>query len=424
MTNVLGQEGASSNDTPALALAEAREAIFTAVHPLASEIVALNEAEQRITAADVAAVIAQPSFNESTRDGFVIGAGAGSGQATQWFRIGDEIAAGSPSQHILPPGTACRIMTGGCIPDGGTRVVPFEECVERDGAVRVAAHLLQAKTTFIRQVGSEISQGQRLIAAGTALSAEHLALMAACAIPAVAVSRRPVVGYVCTGSELIPAEQLLAAGQKVSSNAFLLRGMIASAGGCPKNMGIVPDDKADLVDLFTKAAADSHLDVLITTGGMGPGKYDLVERAFVKAGGEVVFNAIAMRPGKSMLFGRLGQTLVFGLPGPPHAVRTLLHTLVGLALYSLQGITGQWPKKIQAQLQHQINIKAHDVMQLKSGVLVDGQGRWSVRIAQRLEMGNCFIVLPAGQTHSLADGLVDVYLALDSSRPHFWQCGQ
>ena len=310
-------------------------------------------------------------------------------------------------------------MTGGVVPEGSTRVVPFEDCVEQDGAVAIAAHSLAAKATFIRKTGSEINQGERLVAGGTILLADHLALLASCGVQAVAVRKRPEVGYVCTGSELIAGDQILSDGQKVSSNSFLLRGMIASAGGRPKNMGIVSDNASDLLDLFTIAMADSDLDTLITTGGMGPGKYDLVEKAFVLAGGKVIFNAIAMRPGKAFLFGTLGRTLFFGLPGPPNAVRTLLHELVGPALYALQGIKSKLPRNIQAYLQHQIHVKRNDVLQLKDGVLTVNKGRCAVRLPERLEVGNCFIVLPSGQADYDEGDLVDVHLALGQLGGHF-----
>lgn len=395
-----------------LSLQQAKATIVAAVHPLPSEIVALSKAQHRISAADIAAVLSLPSFDESTRDGFVISVIDGSGQTAERYRIGHEIPAGKPSGQMLHPGTACRIMTGGLVPQGSTRVVPFEDCVEQDGVVSVLARALSTRATFIRKTGSEISEGERLIAGGTVLLPDHLALLASCGIQMVSVRKRPVVGYVCTGSELIVGDELLADGQKVSSNSFLLQGMIASTGGCPKNMGIKPDDAADLLALFATAKVDIDLDALITTGGMGPGKYDLVERSFREAGGKVIFNALAMRPGKSFLFGTLGRTLVFGLPGPPHAVRTLLHELVGPALYALQGIKDEWPKSIQAHLHHQIHMKRNDVVQIKDGVLAVDKGRCSVRFPERLETGNCFIVLPSGQTHYDAGELVEVHLAL------------
>ena len=400
-------------DIDILSLQQARERILRADLSLPSEIVTLCEAQRRITSADVAASIPHPSFDESTRDGFVISVMGNSGRSEDRYRIVQEIPAGKPFEQILLPGTACRIMTGGMVPEGSTRVVPFEDCVEHDGAVTITARALPVKATFIRKAGSDISQGERLIAGGTLLLADHLALLASCGVQAVAVSKRPEVGYVCTGSELISGDQIISDGQKVSSNSFLLRGMIVSAAGCPKNIGIIRDDAADLLDLFTTVTADGQLDALITTGGMGPGKYDLVEKSFVSAGGKVVFNAIAMRPGKAFLFGTLGRTLFFGLPGPPHAVRTLLHELVGPALYALQGVKDAWPRTIQAYLDHQIHIKRSDVMQLKDGVLTVDKGRCSVRFPEQLERGNCFIVLPAGQANYAEGDLVEVHFVFD-----------
>jgi molybdopterin molybdotransferase len=303
-------------------------------------------------------------------------------------------------------------MTWGCVPEGSTRVVPYEDCVEQNGIVTITASALCRKTTYIRKTGSEIAQGTQLVAGGVALQAGHLALLASCGVDVVSVVARPVVGYVCTGSELITGGDELQAGQKISSNAFLLGGLLASVNAGAVNMGIVQDKAQDLLDLFARVQAD-HLDAMITTGGMGPGKYDLVERAFVEAGGTVIFNAIAMRPGKSFLFGTLGHTLFFGLPGPPHAVRTLLNELVAPALLAMQGVKDSWPKKVQAHLQHQVNIKRNDVLHLKDGVLMLKEGRCFVRPAEALEMGNCFILLPPGKEQYRVGELVDVHLAVD-----------
>ncbi len=414
----------NKNNPDTCSLQRAKQIILATIHPLPGEIVDLSEAQQRITSSAVAAALSLPSYDESARDGFVIRVIEGSGQKLEHYKVEHEIPAGQPSGKILLPGTAGRIMTGGCVPEGSTRVVPFEDCGEQDGVISVAASALQTKATFIRKIGSEITHGEKLIAGGVELQAGHLALLATCGIQSVPVVRRPAVAYVCTGSELISGAEKMVTGQKVSSNSFLLRALIAQVGGCPVNMGIVSDSADALVDLFTRVRVEQKLQAMLTTGGMGPGKYDLVEKAFIEAGGKVLFNAIAMRPGKSILFGTLGQTLFFGLPGPPHAVRTLLNELVGPALYAMQGIQGEWPRKVQACLQHQISIKRNDVLQLKDGVLVVEEGMFSVRFAGRLEVGNCFMVLPPGQVYYPEGDLVEVHVALDQCASHFWQFGQ
>ncbi len=414
-----------NNDNKICSLEKAQQIILDTIRQLPGKVVVLHEARQRLAACDVAAVTPRPGFDEATRDGYVIPhpAAVGSDATVHRYAVVDEIPAGKPSLQTLMSGTACRIMTGGCVPKAAARVVPFEECVEENGSVVIADHALRQLETFIRKTGSEIALGELLVPAGAVLQADHLALLASCGMHSVAVAARPVVGYVCTGSELAAPAEELEIGQKVSSNSFLLAGLLASVGARPVNMGLIKDSKQELLDLFTRVRSDQP-DVLITTGGMGPGKYDLVEKTFAAAGGRVLFNALAMRPGQSVLFGLLGRTLLFGLPGPPHAVRTLLHELVGPTLLAMQGIKDPWPKKIAAHVLHQIKIKQHTVLRLKDAVLVLQDGRCSVRFAGHLEMPNCLITLEPGRSMYSEGELVQVHLPHDLSCSYFWQCGQ
>lgn len=400
-----------NNDNKSCSLEKAQQIIFRTLKQLPGEVVVLHEARQRIVVSGVAAVTPRPAFDESTRDGYVIPhpAVVGSDMTVHRYAIVDEIPAGKPSLKTLATGTACRIMTGGCVPKAAARVVPFEECVEQNGSVVIADHALQAAETFIKKTGSEIALGELLVPAGEVLRADHLALLASCGMHSVEVAARPVVGYVCTGSELAAPAEELEIGQKVSSNSFLLGGLLASVGARPVNMGLIQDSEQQLLDLFAGVRADQP-DVLITTGGMGPGKYDLVEKTFAASGGRVLFNALAMRPGQSVLFGLLGRTLLFGLPGPPHAVRTLLHELVGPTLLAMQGKKDPWPKKIAAHVLHRIKLKPHRVLRLKDAVLVLQDGRCSVRFTGRLEMPNCLILLEPGRSAYSEGDLVPVHL--------------
>jgi molybdopterin molybdotransferase len=391
-------------------LQKAHRIILNNIKSKSGEIIVLQEARRRIVSGDIAAVTPQPSFDESTRDGYVIFLYPGSEEKPNNYEIVGEIPAGKPYLNSLVPGTACRIMTGGCVPKGSTRVVPFEDCIEQNGTVIVADPSLLPAETFIKKTGSEIAGGEILVPGGVALQAGHLALLASCGMHSVEVAARPLAGHVCTGSELTATSEGLEIGQKVSSNSFLIDGLLAAVGARPVNMGIIKDTERDVLDLFAKVRTD-ELDVMITTGGMGPGKYDLVERVFVEAGGKVLFNSLSMRPGKSVLFGILGRTLVFGLPGPPYAVRALLNELVGPALLAMQGAKGLWPEEAQAHLLHRINIKRNDILRLKDGVLTFSEGKCLVRFAGRLEIPNCFILLPPGQSHYSEGALVEVHLA-------------
>ena len=382
-------------DDKTCTLTQARRLILEHFRRLSPENVELRASLGRRTFADILAPKPVPHFAESTRDGYVVPS-AGDGNGARRYRIVDEIAAGrvQPAGRLVP-GTACRIMTGGRVPEGGERVVPFEQCVEEDGQVTIPERLLRLPATFIRPAGSEIAQGERLIGGGLRLQGEHLEILASCGVPSVAVFARPGAGYFCTGSELKNSGTGLQNGQKVSSNSLLLEGILASYGATLRDFGIAGDTFAELSAMFA-GAGEWGGQVVVSTGGMGPGKYDLVEKAFLAAGGLVFFNGLAMRPGRRLLFGELGQTLFFALPGPPPAVRTLLHTLVGPALLAMQGLEDAGPKKTQAALLHPLEIRNHDFLQLKDGVLVLAAGRCRVRLAGRLEIPNCHILLHPG----------------------------
>jgi len=390
-------------------LQQAQEVISSTIRQLPGEVIDLRDGLHRTVHSDVAATASQPSYDESTRDGYVIPLPPGHDGGNRRFRIVGEIPAGKVYGDELLPGTSCRIMTGGCVPKGGGRVVPYEKCAEQNGELAVADHLLQSADIYIRKTGSEIAQGDILVKGGVKLQPMHLALLSSSGVRSVAVSAQPAVGFLCTGSELRSFSGGLEEGQKISSNSLLLHGLSALSGARPEDLGIVGDKTSDLLDLFIKIRG-RELDLLVSTGGLGPGKYDLVRDAFVEAGGQVILTTLDMRPGKSVLFGVLGRTLFFGLPGPPDAAQILFNVLVGPALLAMQGRDTPWLQKMQAQLQHQIKIKRDEVLRLKDGVLTLDGGRCSVRFAGKTEISNCYIVLQPGRASYSQGDLVDIYL--------------
>jgi len=392
-------------------LEKIQETILSSVKQLPAELVDLTDGLHRTVVSDVAAVIPRPSFDESMRDGYVLPLSGGGEKGIERFTIVDEIPAGKVCVDELLPGTACRIMTGGCVPKGGVRVVPQENCVEQNGEVIVENQLLPS-ALYIRKTGSEIVQSEVLVHCGVQLQPMHLALLSSSGVRSVVVSTRPSAGFLCTGSELKSLSGGLEKGHKFSSNSFLLEGLFASYGVYSEDFGIVEDNKSDLLEFFVKAKGRG-LDLLISTGGTGPGKYDLVRDAFVEAGGQVILTELEMRPGKSILFGKLGGTLFFGMPGPPFAVQTLFNLLVGPVLSAMQGREGRKPQKVQAYIQHQVTVKHNNVLRLKDGVLTLEGGRCSVRLAERFETSNCYILLQPGENHYSKSTLVDVFLAVN-----------
>jgi molybdopterin molybdotransferase len=241
----------------------------------------------------------------------------------------------------------------------------------------------------------------------------HFAQLASAGVYSVEVCRRPTVAFFCTGSELRQSSNDLGRGEKVSSNSFLLQGLLTSSGCRSEDLGIIEDNANTLYNLFNKIKKQ-RFDLIISTGGMGPGKYDLVQKAFVQAGGRVIFSALDMRPGKSTLFGTLGSSLFLGLPGPPHAVHTLFNLLTEPTVWALQGVNAPWPQKAQAYLEHSVKVKRSDVLRLKGGVVTLDGGRCTVRSPQKMEVSNCFILLSAEQDHYPEGELIEIILRAGS----------
>ncbi|BCL59444.1 molybdopterin molybdenumtransferase MoeA [Desulfomarina profundi] len=389
---------------------EVLRTLFRVLKPMSSEMIGLEDGLGRVSSASVTASFPRPLFDESVRDGYVIAETTGHGESVQRYRITGEIPAGSPYGKVLGAGTGCRIMTGGCVPEGGSRVIPHEDCREVDGDILVEKKKL-SWNIYIRRKGADISEGDVLVGRGILLQAGHLAHLASCGVQKIDVATLPVVGFFCTGSELRHMnERDLENGQKISSNSLLLRGLLDSIGIPCQDFGIIPDNRQSLLDCFL-AAKKSNVDVLISTGGMGPGKYDLVEKLFLEAGGNLIFTELGMRPGKSVLFGTLGKTLFFGLPGPPYAVQTLFNLLVVPVVFSLQGLKEQLPRKTTAYLEHDIPVKRSDLLCFKDGVLELRDGKCYVRLADRDESPNCYIMLSAGQLFFKKGEMVEICLA-------------
>ncbi len=385
--------------------------IITDENPfLSGERVAVEQALHRVALPSMAAKAALPGYDQSTRDGFVVAGGGVETEFGRLFRVVGEIPAGGKENLAMSEGTSCRIMTGGMVPTGGLRVVPQEDCEAEGDMVTISAHALGRGNTYIQTRGSRVAEGEMVVAAGTILQAEHSALLATTGHAAVEVYRKPRVGFFCTGSELVDSFAHLEPGLKISANHFLLRGLVRQFLAEGESLGIVKDVRDDLQRTLERLKTAS-LDVVISTGGMGPGKFDLLEEAFTRAGGRVIFRSLNMRPGNAILFGRLGKILFFGLPGPPDAVRTLVNEIVGPALLHLQGVKDCAPAAVQASLGHQVMVRNQGVLHLKAGILGFAEGCAHVRLAGRLEIATCFILLPPGQGVFEPGSEVTVHLA-------------
>ncbi|MCW5206219.1 molybdopterin molybdotransferase MoeA [Desulfobulbus sp. F5] len=378
-----------------LSLAEACAAITERIVPLEQECIPLTEALARVCAASTFADRPSPSCDQSARDGFALALQPlCADQAFAAFQVSGEIAAGCTTQKSLAPGQAFRIMTGAAVPTSTARVVPFEVCQEKDGKVLVPLAELARKQRHIRRQGCEVQTGQLLAAARTRLLPDHLLLLAENGCQALAVQRRPRVAVVCTGTELAQTGEPLLPGRKVSGNGTLLAALLETQH-CTCVCCLTVEDNAERITaLIEQIIERDQPDLLISTGGMGPGKFDLTEQVFARLGGVSVYNRLRVRPGRSTLFGLLDKVPFFGLPGPPPAVRLLFHELVAPAIVRLHGeeYSGGMLKK--ALLDDPAPLSQVDCTVLKGAVArVDEEGRLRVRLADRLEPINAIVHL-------------------------------
>lgn len=296
--------------------------------PVRTETVPLAEAFGRVLAAPAVARLTQPPFDCASMDGYALRAADLPGP----LRVVGEAAAGRPWQGEAQSGTALRIFTGAPVPAGYDRVVMQENCV-RDGDSVTVIDL--SGGTNIRAQGNDFAEGSAL-PAGRRLTAADIGLLAAMNVPAVTVARRPVVAILPGGDELVAPGTTPAEGQIISSNDLAVGALAAEVGAVPRLLPIARDTEASLREAF---AAAEGADLIVTIGGASVGDHDLVGRVTEGLGMERAFYKIAMRPGKPLVAGRLGDAAMLGLPGNPVSaiitgmlfMQPLLRRMQGLA---------------------------------------------------------------------------------------------
>ena len=286
----------------------AREALLRLASDMDFETIDLRQAGGRVLASDLVAGAPQPPFRASSMDGYAL---AGPAAVGAQLRVVGEAAAGRPSRGAVGPGEAIRILTGAAVPDSCDRVV-VQEAVRREGdGIRLSADT--SEDDNIRAIGKDFAAGHRL-AAGSILTPARVALAAAMGHGTVAVRRHPDVAIVMTGDELTWPSAPLSPGAIHASNGFGLAAMIDDAGARARILPIARDDAAGLAAVLTLAR---DADLVLTIGGASVGDHDLVAEVAADAGLEKAFHGVRMRPGKPLLGGRLGRSVLVGLPGNP-----------------------------------------------------------------------------------------------------------
>jgi len=314
---------------------DARSLILREAFPLPVQRRPLAQTLGLVLAEDVIAPYPLPPFDNAGMDGYAIRArdvADASPEQPVKLAIVDTVAAGQISSHRLRPNEAVRIMTGAPIPEGADAVVQAEATSEQGEYVLVREPVKPGR--HIRRAGEDVAAGERALLAGTPLGPAEIGLLASLGQAWVSVHRPPTVAIISTGSELVEVDQPLGPGQVHNSNAYTLRALCQQMGLQPDVLGIVPDDYEATKKLFEQGLAH---DVLLTTGGVSVGQFDFVKSVQDELGVERRLWGVAVKPGKPLVFGVRGGTLVFGLPGNPVSSMVSFELFVRPALLRLMG---------------------------------------------------------------------------------------
>jgi molybdopterin molybdotransferase len=368
------------------------------------ERVALPAAAGRVLAEEVRADRDQPPFDRATRDGFAVRAEEFS--AGMRLRVAGQVRAGEAwAGDSLGRGGAIEIMTGAAVPGGADAVAMIEHVEQGGGEVWAATGRSLRVGENVVARGSEARQGDVVVAAGTAMGAAEIAVAAACGRAEIVVRKRPAVAIVATGDELVEVDQTPGEHQIRNSNSYALAALVEAAGGQARRLAIARDTREDVRARIEEARKS---DLMLLSGGVSAGKYDLVEEVLAEFGAEFFFTGVRMQPGKPVVFGRLpkdsGEWIYFfGLPGNPVSTQVTFHCFVEPTLRAICGAGVGGPRFVQATLAEEVRGKAgltrllpaflrHDVERPEVR-LVGWQGSGDLAANAR---ANCYAVLPDG----------------------------
>ena len=323
---------------------EAISRITGAFEPLAGETVWLGEAVGRVLAEDVVARTTQPPFDVSAMDGYAVRGEDVSVAPVTLKQIGD-VPAGQHFEGTVGAGETVRIFTGSRVPNGADTIV-IQENTESDGH-QITVLKAPRKAQFIRPAGLDFSAGDIGLKAGQRLTPRAIGYAASMNHPSLTVRRKPRVAILATGDEIVMPGEPIGPNQIVSSNSHALAAAVQNYGGEPLSLGIAPDDRQGLKAM---AAGAKGADILVTTGGASVGDYDLVQSVLGEIGLELDFWKIAMRPGKPLIFGSIGDTQVLGLPGNPVSALVCALIFMRPAIYRMLGLANESAPELPARI--------------------------------------------------------------------------
>lgn len=398
-----------SNQKPLLALADARLRMLKAVSPVGiSERVVLDELPGRILAQDIISPLNSPPADNSAMDGYALYLSDG---ATAAYRVVGKAMAGEPFTGHVQQGQAIRIMTGAELPAGADTVVMQENVLREDDLIRLT--VAPQKGANIRRAGEDIAIGDKLFVAGHRIGPVDVGLLATLGLAEAEVTRSLKVALFASGDELLAPGQTLKPGAVYDSNRYFLKAMLKRLSCTVIDLGVVPDDLEQLREAYRKA--DQQADAVLTCGGASVGEADYARQLLAELG-EVNFWKVAIKPGKPFMFGRLSNSVFFGLPGNPVSALVTFHQLVLPVLQKMQGAQASPVLTLTARTTCDMR-RNRLRLDLQRGVFgADGNGGFTVTPDRQQSSGalgpmsrcNCFILLAPGADPLQAGDAVEI----------------
>lgn len=392
---------------------EAREKVLARIDLLPAEPCPLSELSGRILARDVASSFDIPPKDNSAMDGFAVRSDD-IREMPVILDVIEDVPAGKVASKTVGPGQAIRIMTGAQIPEGADCVVPVENTKTQNSKSKIQIEVPVQKGDHIRRQGEDVRAGEVLIARGTRLRPQEVGLLASLGLTEAIVSKKPVVGIVSSGNEIVEPGRPLGPGQIYDANRSSLAAQARSVNAEVRDYGIVEDDFERIIAKLERAAGECHL--LLTSGGVSVGDYDLMKQALSKLG-EMNFWQVAQKPGKPMAFGRIKGKPVMGLPGNPVSSMVVFEQYVRPLLLKMQGATSIYREQLTAVSDQEIVKQAGRLEFMRVAVQWrDGQyhagltGAQGSGILTSMVRADGLMILPEEAVHIMPGDVVTVEL--------------
>lgn len=398
---------------------EALKRILEAISPLGLEKVNILDALGRVIGEDIHAGRAIPPKDNSAMDGYALRAADTLGTSPEKpviLDVVEDIPAGSIPRKRIEPGQAARIMTGAPLPEGADAVIRMEET--RKEGDRVALLAKAKKGQNIRHEGEDVRQGEKVISRGDIIRAAEVGMLASLGRSFLLVHQRPLVAIIATGDELADIDEVPSPWKIVSSNSYSLAALVRECGGIPLQVGIAKDRREDLLAKFRSAL---RADLILSSGGVSVGDYDLVKEIMNGVGNRMKFWQVAMTPGRPLAFGSLGDVPTIGLPGTPASVMVCFEQFIRPAIRKMLGHRNLFRRIVWASLGEDLEKKKEIRQFIQARICRDGEnytvvttGKRGSGILKSMVRSNGLIILPEEATAVRNGSMVKVQL-LDES---------